>query len=191
KDEKGKEHGLDEGEWHPVVSKSRGPFRASDGFDWTGILPQGQELWVRVVAKDQAGNEGFSPPVRVPGNGTFGTAFPKPGTGAGNDNWPPTTASPGVGLPKTPQPRIEYVNSLDVTVDYTLRKVTRSGVQAFYLYVQSDRDPTGWKLVEKFPHRSAVGEREATVQLKYKAEREGLYGFYVIAENGAGGKDDP
>jgi hypothetical protein len=184
KDQK-REYGLDEGEWHVVESKSHGPFRPRDGFDWTGVLPAGQELWVRVSAKDQAGNEGFSPPVKVPGNGTYGTAFPRPGPDSppgGNNN---------TGLPRTPQPRIEYVSSPDVTVDFTLRKVGRSGIAAFHLYVQTQKDPTGWQFVDRFPQVIPQGSPEQKVQLKYKAEKEGLYGFYVIAESGAGLKDDP
>jgi hypothetical protein len=187
KDAKGKEWGLDEGEWFPIEPKSRGAFRPRDGFDWTGVLPQGQELWVRVAAKDQAGNEGFSPPVRVPGTGTFGTAFPKT-----NPDWPPTggNPNPNPGLPKAPQPRIEYVASTDVTIEYALRKIPRSGIQAFHLFVQTEKDPTGWQFVEKFPQRAQAGDRDQSVQLKYRAEREGLYGFYVVAESGAAIKDD-
>lgn len=186
KDAKGKDWALDEGEWFPIEAKGRGAFRPRDGFDWSGILPQGQELWVRVAAKDQAGNEGFSPPVRLPGNGTFGTGFPK------NNDWPPSgpTANPNPGLPKSPQPRIEYVSSTDVTIEYALRKIPRSGIQAFHLYVQTEKDPTGWQFVERFAHRAQAADREQTAQLKYKAESQGLYGFYVVAESGAGIKDD-
>ena len=191
KDAKGKEWALDEGEWFPIQPKGRGDFRPRDGFDWTGILPAGQELWVRVSAKDQAGNEGFSPPVRVPGNGTFGTAFPKTG---GNPDWPPgpgTGPAPtSPGLPKAPQPRIEYVAANEVTIEYAMRKIPRSGIQALHLYVQTEKDPSAWQFVERSPQRAQAGDRDQSAQLKYHAEKEGLYGFYVVAESGAAIKDD-
>lgn len=182
KDKTGREYGLDEGEWFPIEPKGRGPFRPRDGFDWAGILPQGQELWVRVSAKDPAGNEGFSPPVKIPGSGMFGTGFPK--------TVDPGGSNPGGPLPNTPQPRIQYVNTLDVTVDYTLRKVTRSGVKALHLYVQTEKEPTRWQYVDKTAVDIPAGNNERPMPLKYRAEKEGLYGFYVVPESGAGQMDD-
>ncbi len=184
-----KTFGLDSGEWFTVTPKGRDAFKAEDAFDWSGLLQNGQELWVRISAKDPAGNDGFSPPVRVPGNGTFGTAFPKGNNG--KPDWPPSNPGGNGGLPRPQQPRIEYVSSPDVTVDFTLSKVGRSGVSAFHLYLQNQQDANGWRFIERVPKALQSSDKEQAVALKYKAEKEGLYGFYVVPESGAGYKDDP
>jgi hypothetical protein len=173
-------------QWQTVTGRD---FKAADSYAWQ--LKQGQTLDVRVSAKDRAGNEGYSSIVRVPGNDAIGTSFPK-GAPIGSD-WPPTSslprdpvASPGVG--NLPKPRIEYVNGKDITVDYTIQRAGRSGVRAAHLYVQ--KDSAAWQFVQRFAI-SPVADTGKTLSLKYTAEQEGLYGFYVAPESGAGMKADP
>jgi len=168
-------------DWTAVTDRE---FRPSDQYAWR--LPPGKVLEVRVLARDRAGHEGVSPVVRVPPDGATGAGFTRPGgggAGAGAD-WP------GGGGSNLPAPRIDYVNTLEFNVDYTIQKMGRSGVQAAHLFVQ--RNQGNWELVKRFPERLMPSDKEQTLSLPYKAKEEGIYGFYVIPESGAGKKaDDP
>lgn len=172
-------------EWRTITDR---PFKPTDSYAWK--LNPGQALEVRVLAKDRAGNEGLSPVVRVPGTDAIGTAFPK-GPSAVTPDWPPTTlprdpvTSPAGHLP---QPRIEYVSSTDITVDYTIQKAGRSGVRAAHLYVQKEQG--AWQFAKTFPIQPAA-DTGKTLSLKYTADKPGVYGFYVAPESGAGVKADP
>jgi hypothetical protein len=172
-------------EWRTVTDRQ---MKASDNYAWQ--LKQGQLLEVRVSAKDKAGNEGNSAIVRVPGNEAIGTSLPK-GAQPGSD-WPPVTTLPRdpitAPIGNLPKPRIEYVGGKEITVDYTIQKAGRSGVQAAHLYVQ--RDSTPWQFDKKFTI-SPVADTGKTLSLKYTADKEGLYGFFVAPESGAGVKADP
>ena len=173
-------------EWHTVKDRT---FKTTDSYNWQ--LKPGQTLEVRVTAKDKAGNEGSSAIVRVPGNEAIGTSFPKGPSGIGSD-WPPTNLPRDPIVPSgsgnLPKPRIEYVNGKDITVDYTIQRAGRSGVQAAHLYVQ--KDSGAWTFVEKFV-LSPVADTGKMLSLGYKATEEGLYGFYVAPESGAGVKANP
>jgi hypothetical protein len=142
-------------------------------------------LEVRVLARDRAGHEGVSPVVRVPPDGASGAGFPRPAPGGGTGaDWP------GGGGSNLPAPRIDYVNTLEFDVDYAIQKMGRSGVQAAHLFVQ--RNQGNWELVKRFPVRLMPSDKEQSLSLPYKAKEEGIYGFYVIPESGAGRKaDDP
>lgn len=172
-------------EWKTVTDR---PFKPTDSYAWK--LKPGQALEVRVLAKDRAGNEGLSPVVRVPGTDAIGTAFPK-GPSVVSPDWPPTNLprdpiTPSAG--HLPQPRIEYVSSTDITVDYTIQKAGRSGVRAAHLYVQKEQG--GWQFAKTFPI-SPAADTGKTLSLKYTAEKQGVYGFYVAPESGAGVRADP
>ena len=174
-------------EWQTVKDR---PFKTSDNYAWQ--LKTGQVLEVRVTAKDKAGNEGSSAIVRVPSNDAIGASFPKSAPGGGSD-WPPSSTVPRdplvpAGIGNLPRPRIEYVSGKDITVDYTIQKAGRSGVQAAHLYVQ--KDSGAWTFVQRFVI-SPVADTGKTLSLKYLADKEGLYGFYVAPESGAGVKADP
>ena len=107
-------------EWKTVDGRA---FRAQDSYAWK--LQPGQTLDVRVLARDRAGNENYSAPVQVPGNGAFNTAFPK-----GDSPIPPGPGgfgSPGPGLP---QPRVDYVKNPAFNIDYKIERAGRSGIQA-------------------------------------------------------------
>lgn len=154
-------------------------FKAADSYAWK--MPPGKVLEVRVKARDRAGNEGVSPVVRVPGEPGATVGLPK----AGGPAW---AGNPGSAA--LPQPRIDYVNTLDFNVDYTVQRMGRSGVQAAHLYVLKEQG--GWQLVKRFPVKLTPDKEPHSLSLPYKADREGTYGFYVIPESGAGKKsDDP
>ena len=92
------------------------------------------------------------------------------------------------GIGSLPTPRIEYVNGKDITVDYTIQKAGRSGVQAAHLYVQ--KDSAAWQFDKRFVI-APVADTGKTLSLKYTADKEGLYGFYVAPESGSNIKADP
>lgn len=173
-------------QWKRVEDRE---FKANDAYAWK--LNPGQTLEVRVTAKDKAGNEGSSAIVRVPGNEAVGTSFPKLPASGGSD-WPPITTLPrepiGPLNGSLPKPRIEYVSGKAITVDYTIQKAGRSGVKSASLFVQ--KDSTGWEFSKKFDI-SPPADTGKVLSLNYAAEKEGLYGFFVAPESGAGVKADP
>jgi hypothetical protein len=149
-------------------------FKAADSYAWK--MPPGKVLEVRVKARDRAGNEGISPVVRVPGEPGATVALPK----AGGPAW---AGNPGAAA--LPQPHIDYANTLDFNVDYTVQRMGRSGVQAAHLFVIADKGD--WRLVKRFPVKLMPDDKGPhSMSLPYRAEREGTYGFYVIPESGAG-----
>ncbi|MBX9580997.1 MAG: hypothetical protein K2X87_11870 [Gemmataceae bacterium] len=174
-------------EWKTVTDRA---FQAADRHAWK--LRPGQVLEVRVKARDRAGNDGWSRVVRVPGDGGVETSFPRPG---GSDWLPPVGGAARDPLAASgstaPQPRIEYVNKKDVTVDYTINKVGRSGVRLVRLYVQSDRDGD-WKLVDPdFKVDLPGGKTDQALSLPYTVPADGWYGFYVAPESVSGQKAPP
>jgi hypothetical protein len=164
-------------EWTKITDR---PLRAADSYGWK--LKPGQVLEVRVIAKDRAGNEGVSPVVRVPG---------EPGTAVGlprdRGPWP----GGGAGAAALPQPRIDYVSTLDFDVDYTVQRMGRSGVKAAHLFVLKEQG--GWELVKQFEVKMKPDDKPPlALSLPYSATREGTYGFFIIPESGAGKRaDDP
>lgn len=167
------------GPWQKITQRA---FRTADSYKWD--LKPGDVLEVRVTVKDRAGHEGVSPIVRVPG----GTDVPGVGAGRGQD-WPPRSTDPptrpGAGS-AVPQPSIFYVNTLKFDVDYAVQRMGRSGVKAAHLFVQ--REEGNWQPAKGSPFAVSVTPADGgqTLSLPYVAEREGLYGFYVIPESGAG-----
>lgn len=174
--------------WTKIEENTSGkPFKAADRYAWQ--LQPGKTLEVRVSAKDRAGNKGNSTIVRVPDTGAVGTGFPRPG-GAGPD-WLPPGGDPlkGPATGGLPQPRIDYVNNKDITIDYSLHKIPRSGIKAAHLYVQKPQ--ANWEFVRTDKADVTPAEANPNIVLKYTATIEGTYGFYVIPESGAGQKADP
>lgn len=167
--------------WTAINDKKQDPaFKASDSYAWK--MKPGQSLEVRVKARDRAGNEGISPIVRVPGEAGATVGLPKTGGPA----W-----AGGAGGASLPQPRIDYVNTLDFNVDYTVQRMGRSGVQAAHLFALKDQG--AWEKVDRFPVKLTPDDKGPhSLTLPYKAKAEGMYGFYVIPESGAGRKaNDP
>ncbi len=164
-------------EWTNVKNVVDRPFSTSGTYGWK--FKSGEALDVRVKARDRAGHEGVSPVVRVPAESGTPVGLPK-GPAWGGDPAPPM-----------PESRIDYVNTLDFNFDYTVQHMGRSGVRAAHLFVQKDRSP--WEFVKKQPENLMPGGKEPhLITLSYNAPNEGIYGFYIIPESGAGKKaDDP
>ncbi len=165
------------GEWTKITDKT---LRTSDSYAWK--MPPGKVLEVRVLARDRAGNEGVSPVVRIPAEAGTAVGLPK-------NTGPAWVGGPGAAT--LPQPRIDYVNSLEFDVDYTVQRMGRSGVQAAHLFVLKEQG--NWELVKRHPVKLMPDDKGAhSLSLPFKAEREGTYGFFVIPESGAGKKsEDP
>jgi hypothetical protein len=165
-------------EWTTVSERA---FRARDQFAWK--LPAGKVLEVRVRASDRAGNQGVSAITRVPPDAAMGVGFPKVGGGGGEI--PPVNTN-------LPQARIDYVNTLDFTVDYTVERMGRSGVRAAHLFVLKNQGNANWEFVKKFDAKLMPGDQDHSISLPYSTKEEGTYSFYVIPESGAGKRmDDP
>ena len=158
-------------EWTTVTERG---FRTSDRYNWQ--LPPGKVLEVRVQVRDKAGNEGVSPIVRVPPDAATGVGLPRTAPTGGGPEW--------VGGANLPQPRIDYVNTLEFDVDYTVHRMGRSGVKAAHLFVLKSQG--GWEFAKKFDVKLMPADRDQTLSLPYRAKEEGTYGFYVIPESGAG-----
>ncbi len=176
--------------WDDDKKKAAGrQLQTADSYAWK--LRPGEELEVRVKARDRAGNEGYSPVVRVPGDTARPTTLPRdPG---GTRDWPPGLGSRDPIEPRStlPPPRIEYVNSPSITVDYAIQRMGRSGIKAARLFVLNDRLASGWQLAEEFKVNLMPSDRDQNLSLKYAAKDDGVYGFYVAPESGAGVKADP
>lgn len=171
-------------EWTKINDRPGDPrFKPNDSYAWK--MQPGKVLEVRVLARDRAGNEGVSPVVRVPGDPATAVGLPK---NAGGPGWVGPGAGTGAVLP---QPRIDYVNSLEFNVDYTVQRMGRSGVQAAHLFVLKDQG--NWELVRRDAVKLMPDDKGPhALSLPYKATAEGTYGFFVIPESGAGKKaDDP
>lgn len=167
------------GNWQTITDRA---FRTTDSHRWQ--LKPGDVLECRVTVKDKAGHEGVSPVVRVPGDGTA------TGVGRGSD-WPPRNdvlTRPGAdrGAGAVPQPSIFYVNTLDFKVDYEIQHMGRSGVKAAHLFFI--REQGAWQPAPGSPFAADLkpADKGRTVSLPYKADRDGLYGFYVLPVSGAG-----
>ena len=170
------------GTWAKVPSDRA--LRPTDSYRWTTVNAS-DPLEVRVIARDRAGHEGISPIVRVPGDGT-----------AGGGDWvgaaPPRSdgisAPPGTGA-NLPGPQIAYVNNKKFDLDHTILRAGRSGVKAVHLFVIEEQGD--WKQAKGYPLKVSL-EAGGKLSLSYEAEKEGLYGFFVIPESGAGKRaEDP
>lgn len=169
----------DNGKFVPFTARGR-QFKARDSFTWTGI-PPGETLEVRVVARDRANQEAVSPPIRLPGSGEG------PGLGALAGKSEMDRASPPAGGGQ--QARIEYSNTRTLQITSNVQKVTRSGIAASHLWWRTPE--TDWAKVPTVkPETIPPGAEKAVIKWEYVAPKDGQYGFIVIPENGAGGKED-
>ncbi len=167
--------------WAEWKTEDNRAFRPNDRFAWK--LDPKQVLEVRVMARDRAGNENYSAPVQIPSTGAFNTGLPKFGS-----DFPIQPGGGGGGAP--PQPRIDYVNNPNFDIDYRIDRAGRSGIHAAQLYVQKQRG--GWEPVKRYPIEPPATTGQ-NLKLAYRANEteEGVYGFFVAPESGAGTKADP
>lgn len=182
-----------------------GELKANDSFKWD--VPQGKTLEVRVYARDRAGHENRSLPIRLAGGDVRadadrpkgGTAPTPPGSfgdtakGAGTGK----TGTGYGGLDDLPanRPKIEYMNTNRLRVSSKITHVTRSGVKAAQLFVLEPTNGADWKAAGKKEGLTITPDSpdaERLVSIDYEAPRDGLYGFILQPISGAGTKlDDP
>ena len=147
-----------------------------DRYTWSDLLP-GERLDVRVTARDKANHTSSSEIVRLARDGS------SPGraeTASGGDNRPPAPGNPG----------IEYSASRDLKIVSKVQQVTRSGITKSHLFVRTPE--TNWAKVKEQPEAIQPGAKDPSLTWNYTVERDGRYGFIVIPESGAGGRDpDP
>ncbi len=150
-----------------------------DSYTWTTLKP-GESLEVRILARDKANNETASPPIRIP-SGAAGEGL---GALTGNPGRDPLT---GGG----PAQKVEFSNTRDLIITSKLAKVTRSGVVKSHLFVRTPT--TNWAKADpgEKAEQIVAGENKE-ITWNYSVKNDGQYGFIVIPENAAGGRDpDP
>jgi hypothetical protein len=169
-------------QWTTVTPRA---FGLRDRYTWEGLSAQ-QPIEVRVVARDRTGHEGVSVPPFV--------TLPAGRSAPGLDPVRPTSDRTGAGFGNPDdfptRPEISYVSSRDLTVESKLTRVTRSGIGKVHLWINDGK--SGWKLAKSQPEDIAATDGDPTVRIRHTVEKDGLYGFIVIPENKAGGRqDDP
>ena len=169
----------------PITPRGFTP-KPVDQYTWTELKP-GDVLEVRVVGRDKAGHETPSVPVRLPGDGV-GNGLPPAAAGSGFGN--PSEFAGGNPPGGAGQPRKDYSNTRNLTITSVLQKVTRSGVSRSYLWVRDASQK--WSLVKDKPEDIPGEKADAKITWAHAVDKDGLFGFIVIPENGAGKKDaDP
>lgn len=180
-----------------------GELKADDSFKWN--IPQGKTLEVRVYARDRAGHENRSAPIKL-GDGSGKADDRKPGGGAaptppgsfGDPVKSPSVGKTGYGglddLPVN-RPKIEYMNTNKLRVSSKVTHITRSGVKAAQLFVLEPTSGADWKAAGKKEGLTIIPDSpdaDRIVSIDYEAPRDGLYGFVLQPISGAGTKqDDP
>jgi hypothetical protein len=182
-----------------------GDLKAEDSFRWD--VPPGKTLEVRVFARDKAGNENRSVVIKLgaraeaneradrgdrdlrdprkPGVGSFGDPLTRTDGGR--------TGSGFGGLDEFPtnKVKIEYRSTNRLNVKSKITHITRSGVEAAQLYVQSDSSE--WRAAGKQAGLNfTLDTPDPAVDIPYDAPKDGLYGFIIQPISRAGTKaDDP
>lgn len=171
--------------WYSVPPVRSDAFQSADRYAWQ--LKSGQQLDVRVKVKDRAGNEGISRVVRVPAAGSL-TANTDP-LMRPNADWPPRAPGDTETRPDAfagQQAQIYYVNSLDFNVETQIKHMGRSGVKAAHLFVSEDQRKWTKAVGSPFAIMKKSEDSDPNISLPYRVTKEGLYGFIVIPESGAG-----
>lgn len=184
-----------------------GELKAEDAFKWN--IPPGKTLEVRVYARDRAGHENRSLPIKLAGGsgdlsklddkGKGGIAPPPPGSFGDPVKVPPggKTGTGYGGVDELPnrQPKIEYVSTDKLRVTSKITHITRSGVEAAQLYVL-EPGTSDWHAAgapkKDLGITADTPDDKRFVSIDYAAPRNGLYGFILQPISGAGTKqDDP
>lgn len=170
--------------WYAVPPVRSDSFQSADRYAWQ--LRPGQQLDVRVKVKDRAGHEGISRVVRVPAGGSL-TSGSDPLLRPGSSDWPPRAPSDSTSSGfVSPQPQIYYVNSLEFNVETQIKHMGRSGIKAAHLFVSEDQRTWVKAAGSPFAVVKKADDTDLTISLPYRVSKEGLYGFIVIPESGAG-----
>jgi hypothetical protein len=155
-------------------------FKARDQRTWD--LKPGQKLEVRLRAADLAKNEFVSPGVWAP-----------PERGAAASSFSDNARDPGAVQPGGPsRPTMFHVNKNQVRLEYDV-KVGPSGLHKVELWYTTNGQE--WKLDEKTGGDAgpdaespppAADEGPGKRSLVFQADKDGLYGFIIIARNRVG-----
>jgi hypothetical protein len=127
-------------------------------------VPTSAPLEVRLRAADDAGNLG---------EGTANVTPGAAGTGGGTD--------PGPAHATGPRTR-QYTNSKRVNLKYNLQDVGKSGVSV--VEVWNTTDGRSWQLLNSWKDLPKDLDKPLTIPLTF--DKEGLYGFTLIARSGVG-----
>ncbi|MCU0704846.1 MAG: hypothetical protein MUF18_12780 [Fimbriiglobus sp.] len=189
--------------WEPLATPA---LKADDVFKWWDI-PPGKTLEVRVYARDRAGHEGRSLPIKLTSGGAGGggraddkTVRPTVPTGSFGDpvkSGPMKTGTGFGGMNELPgsQPKIEYIGTNKLRVSSKVTQITRSGVKAAQLFVLEQAAGPEWKAAgrkEGLTITTESPDADRLVGIDYEAPRDGLYGFVLQPISGANTKlDDP
>jgi hypothetical protein len=149
-------------QWRPIQNKTL----AIRGEDVWSLQP-GYRMEVRMRAMDKAGNANEA-------TVTLGSTVGQMTAGGGsNDNG---LDSPGRGV--TP-PQVIYSNTKRVTINFDIKKMPPSGLEAIDLWMTRNRQD--WKKAQQVNQLPAPGAEKAT--LVYEANEDGLYGFTIVARS--------
>lgn len=180
-----------------------GDLKPEDSFKWN--VPPGKTLEVRVYARDRAGHENRSTPIKLTGDDRKsdldkpgGPTAPPPPSSFGDPVKTPAVGKTGYGglddLPAN-RPKIDYLSTNKLRVSSKITHVTRSGVKAAQLYVQEPANGAEWKAAGKLENLTITADSpddQRVVSIDYEAPRDGLYGFIIQPISGAGTKlEDP
>lgn len=187
--------------WEPL---NTGELKAEDSFKWD--VPPNKTLEVRVYARDRAGHENRSLPIKLAGGGgkfdervKASGGVPPPTGSFGDPVKTPVVGKTGFGglddqLPNN-RPKIEYVNTNKLRVTSKVTHITRSGVKAAQLFALEPTSGADWKAAgtkDKLTITQDSPDAERLVSIDYDAPRDGLYGFILQPISGANTKqDDP
>ena len=154
-------------------------FKPRDKYTWAGLQPR-DRLEVRVLARDKANLTTSSEIVTLSLDGDGGRPAPRGEPAGGVGGARPAETNPG----------IEYSASRELKILSKVQTVTRSGIRKSHLFVRTPE--TNWQKVKEKPEEIEPEAKDPTITWNWTAERDGRYGFIVIPENGAGGRDpDP
>jgi hypothetical protein len=104
---------------------------------------------------------------------------------------PPSGPPAGSSPPRSQLPKMEYVNTNHITLDYEVDKIGASGIGGVELYVTRD-DGNTWQMLtrENLDGRAspepAPGASPLKRSITAELPGEGRYGLYLVVRNGVG-----
>jgi hypothetical protein len=157
--------------------------RAQGGQSWR--LTAGQKLDIRLRVKDLAGN---------PAEQT--TVVSLDGTGRPSDYGNSPHGNGGAVAAASATPQIYYLNTKKISIDLKIARKGISGVSKIDLYYCITDSKSGYQKAPN-PLSEPTDPDSDKRTLTFDAEKEGLYGFFLLPHSGVGladrepGKGDP
>lgn len=153
-----------QGMWTPITDKTIG----AQGEDIRTIAASNR-MEVRLSARDLAGNDAYQV-VMLGANGSVVS-------GVTGD----TAGGPVSNISGLPRPKFILVNQRDIAIDFVVREKGPSGIASYDVWVTQNR--RDWKKELTPAIKTVEGTDKAT--LTYQAEKDGMYGFTIIARSRA------